>query len=160
MAREQIGHKHPEGSVAPGLGVEVTASGGTARTLLIKDGNSLNLLDSADGVAYVLPVITAATIGMAFHFYASVSVTSSDVYSVTTGVSTQKMGGAVDMGIAATDTNEMQVATSASHLTITMNGSTTGGLEGTYFSLYAISATLWICTGLVVGSGSLSTPFA
>ena len=135
-----------------------TASGGTTRTLVAADSGAVHLLDSASGVAYTLPVPVA---GMCFSFYASVAVTASDVYSITTDAATTFIGGTVLMGIAATDTNESQVGDETSDVTITMNGSTTGGLEGTYIELYALSSTVWLARrSHIIGSGSLATPFA
>ena len=65
------------------------------------------------------------------------------------------------MGIAATDTNEMQVGDETSDVTIAMNGTTTGGLEGTYIEVVALSTTVWIARrSTVIGSGALATPFA
>ena len=62
------------------------------------------------------------------------------------------------MGIDTSATSEMQALNGTTHLTITMNGSTTGGLIGTVIDFEGISATQWLVNGLVVGSGTLATP--
>ena len=159
MAREQIGHKHPEGSVAPGLGVEVAASGGASRTLTIDDADSLNLMDDAAGITYTLPVITAATVGMTFHFYVSVTVSSNN-HVINTANAAQFIGGVLQTGVAAADENQMEVGDETSDVTITMNGAATGGMEGTFITVTALSATAWIANGLSRGTTGLSTPFA
>lgn len=159
MALFQLGTNSSEGCIANALHEPAaTASGGTTRTLVAADSGAVHLLDSASGVAYILPV---AVPGMTFGFYATVAVTSADVYSITTDSATTFLGGTVMMGIAATDTNESQVGDETSDVTITMNGSTTGGLEGTYIEVYALSTTVWLARrSHIIGSGSLATPFA
>ncbi|MEE8289570.1 MAG: hypothetical protein V3R25_09175 [Nitrosomonadaceae bacterium] len=159
MALEELNRKNQEGCRVFALHEPAaTASGGTTRTLSAGDSGAVHLLDSAGGVAYTLPVPVA---GMQFAFYASVAVTASDVYSITTDAATTFIGGTVLMGIAATDTNESQVGDETSDVTITMNGGTTGGLEGTYIELYALSTTVWLARrSHIIGSGSLATPFA
>lgn len=156
---EQLSRKTTEGCVATGLHEPAaTASGGVTRTLTAAESGAVHLLDSADGVAYTLPPPVA---GMTFAFYASVSVTSSDVYAINTDAATTFIGGTVMMGIAATDTNESQIGDETSDVTITMNGGTTGGLEGTYIEVYALSSTVWLARrSHIIGSGSLATPFA
>ena len=97
---------------------------------------------------------------MKFNFYASVSVTS-NAHVVQTDAATTFIGGALSMGIAATDTNEFQVGDETSDVKISMNGSTTGGLEGTSIEVVALSSTVWIArNSTVLGSGALATPFA
>jgi hypothetical protein len=44
--------------------------------------------------------------------------------------------------------------------TITMNGSTTGGLAGSYIELVDISAGEWLVRAALIGSGSPATPFS
>jgi hypothetical protein len=41
--------------------------------------------------------------------------------------------------------------------TITMNGTTTGGLAGSYLMLKDIAANLWLVRGFLVGSGTVAT---
>jgi hypothetical protein len=40
------------------------------------------------------------------------------------------------------------------------NGTTTGGLLGTWFRFTALSTTQWLVTGIDQGSGTVATPFA
>lgn len=159
MALESLNKQSTDGCVTKGLHDAASeASGGTTRILTASESGGLFLLDSAAGVAYTLPVPVA---GMKFAFYASVAVTSSDVYAINTDAATTFIGGTIMMGIAATDTNESQVGDETSDVTITMNGGTTGGLEGTYIEVVALSSTVWIARNShVIGSGSISTPFA
>lgn len=43
---------------------------------------------------------------------------------------------------------------------INLNGSTTGGVAGTWVQIVAMAANKYMVTGVVVGSGSVATPFA
>jgi hypothetical protein len=157
MALTQIGPNSTDGQVAPGLHTEVTASGGATRVLTPAESGGIFLWDAATGVDYTLPAPVA---GMQFTFYATVSVTS-NAHAISTDAATTFIGGALSMGIAATDTNEMQVGDETSDVTISMNGSTTGGLEGTSITVTALSSTVWVAhSSTVIGSGALATPFA
>jgi hypothetical protein len=43
---------------------------------------------------------------------------------------------------------------------INLNGSTTGGIAGSYIQVTALSSAVYMVQGVVVGSGSVATPFA
>jgi hypothetical protein len=43
---------------------------------------------------------------------------------------------------------------------INLNGSTTGGVAGTWIQIVAVAADKYMVTGVVVGSGTVATPFA
>ena len=43
---------------------------------------------------------------------------------------------------------------------INLNGGTTGGVAGTWVSIVAIAAAKYMVTGVVLGTGSVATPFA
>ena len=43
---------------------------------------------------------------------------------------------------------------------INLNGSTTGGVAGTWVQIVAIAANKYMVTGVVVGTGTVATPFA
>ena len=154
---EQLGGNPPSGVVAPGLNVEVTASGGATRDLKGNDSGGTFLWDTATGVIFNLPPVPVA--GMQFTFVATVSVTSNS-YAIATDDAAIFIGGAIQQVIDTSGTSEGQVGDATSDVTIAMNGSTTGGLIGTHITVTALSATTWHATGLVVGSGTLSTPYA
>jgi hypothetical protein len=62
-----------------------------------------------------------------------------------------------------TDTSNAVAAWTADGTTIrsiSMNGTTTGGLLGTWFRFTALSTTQWMVTGIDQGSGTVATPFA
>lgn len=152
---ERISYGGPSGSIQLGKHRQVIQSVGATRTLLAKESGSLCLFDVATGNAYTLPTPVE---GMQFEFLATVDVTS-NAYSVTTKAATQFILGAVNSTKLAAGTDIFQ-ADGTSHVTISMAGSTTGGLIGSVFSLTAISTTQWVIDGSLVGSGTLATPFA
>ena len=43
---------------------------------------------------------------------------------------------------------------------INLNGTTTGGVAGTWVQIVAIAANKYMVTGNVIGSGTVATPFA
>ena len=43
---------------------------------------------------------------------------------------------------------------------INLNGTTTGGVAGTWIQIFAIAANKYMVTGNVIGSGTVATPFA
>jgi len=49
---------------------------------------------------------------------------------------------------------------SASNVFINFNGSTTGGIAGTWVQIVAVAALKYMVTGVVLGSGTVATPFA
>lgn len=152
---EQLGGNPPDGTIAPGLHSEVSASGGATRVLRASDSGGTFLWDAATGVSYELP---APAVGMEFNFYATVSVTS-NAHIIVTDAATTFLSGAINQIIDTSGTSEGQVG-AATDVTISMNGSTTGGLIGTWIHVKCITSTLWVARGLVVGSGTLATPFA
>jgi len=153
---EQLGSNVSGGCIAPGLHKEVTASGAATRTLKADESGGVFLWDGAAGIAYTLP---APVVGMTFVFLVSVSVTS-NAHSVVTDAATTFIGGGIQQMIDTTAVSEGQFADPTSDVTISMNGTTTGGLIGTRVVFECISSTVWNCSGLVASSGTLATPFA
>jgi len=154
---EQLGGNPPSGTIAPGLHREVSASGGATRDLRPDESGGVFLWDAATGVIFNLPPEPVA--GMQYTFVCTVSVTS-NAHAIATDDAAIFIGGAIQQVIDTSATSEGQVGDATSDVTISMNGSTTGGLIGTNITVTALSATTWHATGLVVGSGTLSTPFA
>ena len=156
MALENLSKQSTEGCVAPGLHTELSASGGATRVLTAEESGGVFLWDAATGVTYTLP---APVVGMQFTFYCTVSRTS-NAHVVVTDAATTFLGGAIQQIIAASGVSEGQVGDDASDVTISMNGTTTGGLEGTMITVTCVTATSWVANGTVVSSGTLTTPFA
>ena len=43
---------------------------------------------------------------------------------------------------------------------VNLNGTTTGGIAGSYVAFTALNSTKWLVSGVVIGSGTIATPFA
>jgi hypothetical protein len=52
------------------------------------------------------------------------------------------------------------VADGTATRSINLNGTTTGGIAGSYFTITAVTATQWLIQGALIGSSTLATPFA
>lgn len=151
---ERTSYGGPTGSLQQGKHRQVIQSVGATRTLVAKESGSLCLFDVATGNAYTLPTPVE---GMQFEFLTTVAVTS-NAQSVTTAAATEFLLGAVNNSKLAAGTDIFQ-ANGTSHVTISMSGSTTGGLIGSTFTVTAISTTQWVIAGSLVGSGTLADPF-
>ncbi len=108
-------------------------------------------INDADG-AVTLPTITAATIGAKYTFFVGTDATDLDIK--TDG--TDKFVGSVS--VAGTTTKAF--APGATNDVISMNGGTTGGDAGSYVEATALATAEYLVQGVLVGSGSVATPFA
>ena len=130
----------------------------TAATLTVTHeahGNKVVTLNRAGGIAVTLPVATGS--GQRFTFVVGTTFTSAgtikvpDASGVINGlaVQSQDAGNAVQAWEAA-----------ATDDTITLDGSTTGGLKGDRVELIDIASNTWQCTAVLAGTGSEATPFS
>lgn len=153
---EKIGYGSDDGAGVLGLHTDVTASGGATRTLIGGESGATQLFDRAAGVVYTLP---APIVGREFEFFATVSVTSNSYKIITNSASVFLLGN-ISGNTGTAGAGNSFAFNGTTHVACTMNGSTTGGLIGTWIRVKGISATQWAITGLMVGSGTLATPAA
>lgn len=141
----------------PGIaGPMPTISGqGATASLLNSQSGAMVLFDRAAGIIYTLP---APVVGSWFVFAVTVSVTSNNHKIVTDAGTTFLMGSVFNAVAAGTGTQFMGNGTS--HVNFTMNGTTTGGLLGGLHTAYCVSTTQWLFDGVVLGSGTIATPFS
>jgi hypothetical protein len=114
------------------------------------------LLSRAAGITVTLPA--ALGYGSVFEFLVNTTVTSnSDIIKVAN--STDVMTGVC---VAAQDGGDTVVAfeTAASSDTITLNGTTTGGIKGDRIILKDVAAGLWSVNIVMSGTGTEATPFS
>ena len=131
-------------------------AGGSTRTLTAPQTGATVLLDTATGSVVTLP---APKVGLKFTFIVSVTVTSNS-HKIITDAGTTYLVGMLLLGEAAATTALGALFDGTGNVACTMNGSTTGGIKGTRITVECISTTVWEISGLVAGSGSLSTPAA
>jgi hypothetical protein len=136
-------------------GLSVSPTNVTAATLAVTEADhagKLVTLNLAAGQALTLPAATGS--GNEFRFV---------VGTTYTGSATVKAANASDImtGQAIVDgTTSTMFQTAADTDTITFNGSTSGGLKGTYVELHDVAANLWYVKVLGNGSGTEVTPFS
>ena len=150
----------------PGMTVSLTAD--TTLTVATHAGKIL-LTNDADG-KFTLPSINVNAnggtagdndfnnlnnIGATFHFYVETAATDMDI--LTDG--TDKFKGAILIGVD--DGAKKAFVPAATNDVITMNGSTKGGIVGSIVSFTAIdTATYLVHNSLLIGSGTIVTPYA
>lgn len=136
----------------------VISGQGATRTLAANESGSVCLFDRAAGIVFTLPTNPGA--GTYFDFVVTTSVTS-NAAKVITGAGTELLIGAY-MNVD-TDTSNAVAAfdgNGSSHVAVSMNGTTTGGLQGTKLRFTCLSSTRWAVEGVVRGSGTVATAFA
>lgn len=139
----------------------VLPSGAATVTLTAAQSGSQCLFDSAAGVVYTLP---APATGLYYDFIVTTTITS-NAAKVITSAGTIFLVGAINYGILDTTPGanpgpKFTAANGTTHVSISSNGSTTGGIIGSAFRISNLSATLWYISGIVIASGTISTPFA
>lgn len=135
----------------------VISGEGATRTLNANESGSLCLFDRAAGIVYTLP--TAAP-GAYFDFMVTTSVTSNAAKVITAAGTELLIGGYTNVD---TDTSNAVAAfdgNGSTHVAVSMNGTTTGGLQGTQLRFTCLSSTRWAVSGIVRGSGVVATAFA
>ena len=135
----------------------VNSGEGATRTLLAEESGATCLFDRAAGIVYTLP---APRVGMKFKFRTTVTITSNAAKVITNSASVFIIGAVIAGSATVADSGDMFTADGSTHVAISSNGSTTGGVIGDQYELECISSTIWLITGLISGSGTLATPFA
>ena len=139
----------------------------TADTTLTVDAHAGKILttNDADG-KFTLPSIVATApgrnddpnqlnnLGASFFFVVETAATDMDI--LTDG--TDKFVGGLYTG--KDDATGKTFISGASNDVITMNGSTKGGLAGSIVKVTAIDAAKYAVEGIILGSGTIVTPFA
>ena len=153
------------GFITAGVGSSVSLSADTTLTVATHAGKII-LLNDADG-KFTLPTIVATApsdptapsqdnnIGASFYFYVETAATDLDI--LTDG--TDKFVGAAI--VAVDDGSKKAFVPAASNDVMTLNGTTKGGIVGSVIQVTAIdSATYLVHDSLLIGSGTIVTPFA
>lgn len=136
-----------------GTGVNQTVTASTlAVTKAVYNGQTINLSRAA-GIVVTLPAATGTN--AVYTFVVSTTVTSNS-YKIQVANSTDVINGNLLVS-GATGTT---FGTLPASDTITMNGSTTGGLAGSYVQITDVATGVFLVTGALIGSGTVATPFS
>lgn len=125
----------------------------TIATLTVAQSGSTVLFNSTTGVAVTLP---APSVGAVYEFVVA-QTPSVGTHGIVTNAGTVFLKGALVIAPAA-GTVATFTANGTSNIAISMNGTTTGGIQGSQFRAIAVSATVWEVTGVLAGSATLATP--
>lgn len=130
----------------------------TAATLAITEAahdSKIITLNRAAGIAVTLPAATGS--GIKLKFFIGTTITSNTTTIKVTG--NDIMAGAA---VVAQDGGDTLVAfeTAADSDTITLNGTTTGGLKGDILELVDVAADLWMVLAHLSATGTEATPFS
>lgn len=153
------------GFISAGSNSVVSLTADTTLTVAAHAGKIL-LTNDADGI-FTLPSIVTTTpsdptdpnqlnnLGATFTFVVVTAATDMDI--VTDG--TDKFLGMVYTGITTAATGKTWVS-AATNDVITQNGTTKGGVAGSYIRVTAIASAQYFVEGMLLGSGTIATPFA
>lgn len=136
----------------------VISGSGATRTLNELESGSLCLFDRAAGIVFTLP--TTPTPGTYFDFAITTTITSNNG-KIITGSATEFLIGSLTS--IDTDTGNAVAAftgNGSTHIAVTQNGTTTGGVLGTKLRFTCLSATRWMIEGNLLGTGVVATPLA
>lgn len=113
-------------------------------------------VNSAAGIAITLPASTGQ--GAKFRFFIGTTITSVGT-TIKVANATDVMAG---VALLAADAGDTLVAfeTAASSDTITMDGSTKGGIKGDYIELEDVTAGLWSVRMVASATSSEASPFS
>jgi hypothetical protein len=135
----------------------VISGQGATRTLNENESGSLCLFDRAAGIVYTLPV---AKPGAHFDFAITTTITSNSA-KIITGAGTEFLiGGYTNVDTDTSNAVAVFNGNGSTHVAVTMNGTTTGGVLGTKLRFTCLSSTRWSVEGMVMGTGVVATAFA
>lgn len=152
---ERLSYAGDDGCVATGIHREVvTVTSNT--TLTAAQSGALVLLGVASGATLTLP---AAAEGMQFDVGVSVSRTSNS-YKIITASGDFLLGAYMAGDAAIATSGDVFTLDGSTHVALTIDGDTKGGLIGGRLRFTAISGTQWYVEGMVVGTGTMVTAAA
>ena len=102
---------------------------------------------------------TANNQGVVYTIWVPTTIATSSLKIGTNG--TNKFIGSITMNDVDTDGAALVgFSAAASNDFINLNGSTTGGVAGSWIEIFAIATNKYMVNGTVLGTGSVATPFA
>lgn len=152
---ERLGYGSSDGCIATGLHrevIEVTAN----RTLLAEESGALVLLAVASGATVTLP---SPKIGMQFDVSVVTSRTSNSYKIITSGATVFMVGSYMAGDATIATSGDVFTGDGSTHVALTFDGDTKGGLVGGLLTFTCRSATQWHVSGDVVGTGTMVTAF-
>lgn len=132
--------------------VTITAAGASTLTFGGHSGMTV-VSDLAAAQTWTLPA--ASGTGATIRIFIKTTKTGNMIIQAASA--SDVMNGAVGM---STDAGGVTIPTAATSDTITMNGSTTGGIQGSWVELTDVATGVWSVRGFIVSTGAEATPFS
>ena len=129
-----------------------TVTDATLTVTSASNGQTINLSRAA-GITVTLPAATGSK--ATYTFVVTTAVTTND-YIIQVANASDTLNGLSSVG----GTTGAVFSTVAASDTLTMNGTTTGGLVGSYVQVTDIAANEYLVSAALVGSGTPATPFS
>lgn len=136
---------------------KVISGQGATRTLSVDESGSTVLFDRAAGIVYTLPL---AKPGVFFDFVITTTITSNSAKVITGAATEFLIGGYTNVDTDTSNAVAAFTGNGSTHVSVSMNGTTTGGILGTKLRFTCLSSTRWFVEGIVQGSGVVATAFA
>lgn len=133
------------------LPISVTASATLTRK---RHAGTTTVINAAAGLTLTLPA--ASGTGDEYTIFVGTTVASNNAIIQVANAS-DIMQGVLSV---ATDIAGVTCPTTTTSDTITMNGTTTGGIKGSYVVLKDMATNVWEVSGSLVSSGTEATPFS
>lgn len=139
------------------MAYEMQPTTGAAAITLNPDthAGNVHVLTGTTGRIVTLPVSTGK--GDEYTLFIATTVSSGNHVLVVAPATTDSFGGGVSM---STDVTGGDMLAAADSDTITMNGSTTGGLVGSWLKVKDVAAGKWMLSGFLACTGTEATPFS
>ena len=125
-------------------------------TLTRSDADTILTVNAAAGLTLTLPA--AAGLGDTFRILIGTTVTSNNVIVQVANASDVMTGLAISAADAGDTLNGWETASTSD--TITMNGTTKGGVKGDYIELIDAAANLWLVQIRASSTGTEVSPFS
>ena len=127
-----------------------------SRTVTSSDAGTVITINAAAGLTLTLPASSGS--GYVYRFFIATTVTSNNVI-IQVANSIDVMQGNIMMSQDAGDTVDGWETVAASD-TITLNGTTKGGIRGDFFEITDAASGTYIITGSCSGTGTEVTMFS
>jgi len=132
------------GSLAAALTLTLPAINTSANSVTSGPGQDPSTVNN-EGVVYTIWVPTTISTSSL-----KIGTNGTDKYIGTIVMNDVDSDGAALVGFSAAAANDF----------INLNGTTTGGVAGSWVQIFAIAANKYMVTGTVLGTGTVATPFA
>lgn len=127
----------------------------TASTLtLTEDGHAGVTVVSNLAATQTITLPAASGTGNVYRIYIQTTKTGDFIVNA---AGSDVINGAVGM---STDAAGVVILAGAAVQTITLNGSTTGGVRGSFLELQDVASGIWSVRGMLVSTGAEATPFS